>query len=120
MTSAVGAALSSIKSGTEMYMSLYPEKSTDSGIRLGNIVPDFKADTTHGPMEFHKWKEGKVRLRGCVSRAACALSPRGARQGSRYATAALSERLPRACRVCSAPVGDPLLAPGRLHARVHD
>ena len=29
------------------------------GLRLGNIVPDFKADTTHGPMEFHKWKEGK-------------------------------------------------------------
>ena len=53
------AGLSTIKSGTEMYMSLYPEQSTDKGVRLGNIVPDFKAETTQGPMEFHKWKEGK-------------------------------------------------------------
>jgi alkyl hydroperoxide reductase subunit AhpC len=37
----------------------YPEASTDKGLRLGNICPDFKADTTQGPMEFHKWKEGK-------------------------------------------------------------
>jgi len=49
-----------VKSGTEAYMSLYPEGSTDGAIRLGNIVPDFTADTTHGPMpSFHKWKEGK-------------------------------------------------------------
>lgn len=53
------AGLSTIKSGTETYMSLYPEQSTDKGVRLGNIVPDFKAETTQGPMEFHKWKEGK-------------------------------------------------------------
>jgi len=27
-------------------------------IRLGNVVPDFSAETTHGPMEsFHAWKE---------------------------------------------------------------
>ena len=45
------AGLSTIKSGTETYMSLYPEQSTDKGLRLGNIVPDFKADTTQGPME---------------------------------------------------------------------
>ena len=37
----------------------YPEESTDKGLRLGNIVPDFKADTTQGPMEFHKWKKDK-------------------------------------------------------------
>jgi 1-Cys peroxiredoxin 6 len=37
----------------------YPEESTDRALRLGNIVPDFTADTTMGPMEFHKWKEGK-------------------------------------------------------------
>jgi len=50
---------STIKSGTELYMSLYPEGSTDGTIRLGNVVPDFSAETTHGPMEsFHKWKEG--------------------------------------------------------------
>jgi len=53
-------AVSDIKSGTELYMSLYPEASTDKGLRLGNIAPDFSADTTQGPMEsFHKWKEGK-------------------------------------------------------------
>ena len=34
-------SISDIKTGTETYMSLYPEKSTDSGLRLGNIVPDF-------------------------------------------------------------------------------
>ena len=38
-------SISDIKSGTETYMSLYPEKSTDSGLRLGNIVPDFGAWT---------------------------------------------------------------------------
>ncbi|TPX39430.1 peroxiredoxin [Synchytrium endobioticum] len=26
--------------------------------RLGDTAPDFKADTTKGPIEFHKWKEG--------------------------------------------------------------
>jgi 1-Cys peroxiredoxin 6 len=51
---------SEIKSGTETYMSLYPEESTDAGLRLGNVVPDFSAETTHGPMEsFHEWKKGK-------------------------------------------------------------
>lgn len=52
-------AISDIKSGTEMYMSLYPEQSSDKGLRLGNIVPDFKAETTQGPMNFHEWKKGK-------------------------------------------------------------
>lgn len=28
-------------------------------LRLGNICPDFVADTTHGPMRFFKWKKGK-------------------------------------------------------------
>lgn len=28
-------------------------------LRLGNIVPDFKAETTQGPMEWHKWIDGK-------------------------------------------------------------
>ena len=28
-------------------------------LRLGNIVPDFKADTTQGPIEWHKWIDGK-------------------------------------------------------------
>ena len=51
--------MSGMKTGTELYMSLYPEKSTDAQLRLGCIVPDFKADTTMGPMEFHKWKAGK-------------------------------------------------------------
>ena len=31
-----------------------------TGIRLGNIVPDFAADTTHGTFDsFHEWKKGK-------------------------------------------------------------
>jgi alkyl hydroperoxide reductase subunit AhpC len=37
-----------------------PEGSTDGALRLGNIVPDFSADTTHGKIEsFHEWKKGK-------------------------------------------------------------
>ena len=41
-------------------MGLYPEGSTDGGLRLGNIVPDFKADTTQGKWDsFHAWKKGK-------------------------------------------------------------
>lgn len=41
-------------------MSLYPEGSTDGGLRLGNIVPDFKMDTTQGKFDsFHDWKKGK-------------------------------------------------------------
>eukprot|EP00567_Pseudictyota_dubia_P004884 CAMPEP_0197451502 /NCGR_PEP_ID=MMETSP1175-20131217/29110_1 /TAXON_ID=1003142 /ORGANISM="Triceratium dubium, Strain CCMP147" /LENGTH=313 /DNA_ID=CAMNT_0042984237 /DNA_START=75 /DNA_END=1016 /DNA_ORIENTATION=- len=54
------STMDEMESGTKMYMSLYPEGSTDGGLRLGNIVPDFAAETTHGPIEsFHKWKEGK-------------------------------------------------------------
>merc|ERR1719198_1921838 len=54
------AGVSPMKTGTEMYMSLYPEASTDKGLRLGNIVPEFKAETTQGPMpSFHEWKKGK-------------------------------------------------------------
>ena len=79
--------MSPMKSGTDFYMSLYPEGSTDGGVcsmhrtslgpairrtdphtlagcaaqlRLGNIVPDFAADTTQGKWEsFHEWKKGK-------------------------------------------------------------
>lgn len=41
-------------------MDLYPEGSTDGGLRLGNIVPDFSMETTHGDFpSFHEWKEGK-------------------------------------------------------------
>jgi 1-Cys peroxiredoxin 6 len=48
------------ETGTKMYMTLYPEKSTDGGLRLGNICPDFSAETTQGPMKsFHEWKKGK-------------------------------------------------------------
>jgi alkyl hydroperoxide reductase subunit AhpC len=28
-------------------------------IRLGDVVPDFSADTTEGPITFHAWKDGK-------------------------------------------------------------
>jgi alkyl hydroperoxide reductase subunit AhpC len=26
------------------------------GLQLGDVAPDFRADTTEGPIEFHKWK----------------------------------------------------------------
>merc|ERR1719190_233872 len=45
-------------SGTATYMTLYPEQSKDKALRLGNIVPDFSAETTQGPMKsFHEWKK---------------------------------------------------------------
>ena len=54
------STMDTMESGTKMYMSLYPEGSTDGGLRLGNIVPDFAAETTHGPIEsFHEWKKDK-------------------------------------------------------------
>merc|ERR1719198_1919615 len=54
------AGVSPMKSGTKMYMSLYPEGSTDTGLRLGNVVPDFVMDTTQGKFpSFHGWKKGK-------------------------------------------------------------
>jgi thioredoxin-dependent peroxiredoxin len=28
-------------------------------IRLGDLAPDFEADTTHGPIHFHAWKAGR-------------------------------------------------------------
>jgi hypothetical protein len=56
-----GNKMDDLKTGTATYMSLYPEKSTDGTLRLGNIVPDFSCDTTQGHWDsFHKWKEGKV------------------------------------------------------------
>lgn len=43
------------------------EASTDGGLRLGNVIPDFSCDTTHGHWDsFHEWKKGKVGLRGGV------------------------------------------------------
>mmetsp|Transcript_14772 Transcript_14772/g.21099 ORF Transcript_14772/g.21099 Transcript_14772/m.21099 type:complete len:275 (-) Transcript_14772:226-1050(-) len=57
---ATGATVSDIKSGTKAYMDLYPEKATDGAIRLGNIVPDFSCETTHGYWKsFHEYKKGK-------------------------------------------------------------
>ena len=41
-------------------MALYPEKSSDNALRLGNLVPDFAASTTQGDMpSFLEWKKGK-------------------------------------------------------------
>jgi 1-Cys peroxiredoxin 6 len=52
--------VSEMETGTKLYMSLYPEQSTDSALRLGNIVPDFSCETTQGDWEsFHEWKKGK-------------------------------------------------------------
>ena len=62
------STMDTMKTGTEMYMSLYPESSTDGGLRLGNVVPDFSAETTHGPIEsFHEWKKGKWAILFSVS-----------------------------------------------------
>jgi peroxiredoxin 6 len=62
MCSAAGK-MDDLKTGTATYMSLYPEASTDGALRLGNIVPDFSAETTQGYWEsFHEWKKGKVCL----------------------------------------------------------
>jgi 1-Cys peroxiredoxin 6 len=61
MCSEAPSKMDDLKTGTATYMSLYPEASTDGALRLGNIVPDFSAETTHGYMEsFHEWKKGKV------------------------------------------------------------
>lgn len=57
---ATGATVSDIESGTKAYMDLYPEKATDGALRLGNIVPDFSCETTHGYWKsFHEYKKGK-------------------------------------------------------------
>lgn len=54
------STMDKMESGTKMYMSLYPEGSTDGGLRLGNIVPDFSMETTHGNFDsFHEWKKDK-------------------------------------------------------------
>mmetsp|Transcript_13366 Transcript_13366/g.19113 ORF Transcript_13366/g.19113 Transcript_13366/m.19113 type:complete len:221 (-) Transcript_13366:22-684(-) len=49
-----------LETGTKKYIEMYPEKSSDGCIRLGNVVPDFSADTTQGYWDsFHEWKRGK-------------------------------------------------------------
>lgn len=69
-----GGAMDDLATGTKAYMDLYPEQSTDGGLRLGNVVPDFSCETTQGPIEsFHKWKEGKVRRQTTTPRYLCAL-----------------------------------------------
>jgi hypothetical protein len=61
-SAAPSSSMDDLKTGTATYMSLYPEASTDGSLRLGNIVPDFAAETTQGSWEsFHEWKKGKVR-----------------------------------------------------------
>lgn len=51
--------MATIESGTEAYAKLYPETSGDGVLRLGNLVPDFSAQTTQGEMpSWHKWIDG--------------------------------------------------------------
>jgi 1-Cys peroxiredoxin 6 len=47
-----------VPSGSEAYAKLYPEKSSDGVLRLGNVVPDFEADSTLGPIKWHDWWAG--------------------------------------------------------------
>ncbi|KAK9856833.1 hypothetical protein WJX84_011901 [Apatococcus fuscideae] len=48
-----------IPSGTDAYGKLYEPKSSDGVLRLGNIVPDFAADTTQGHWDsWHQWIDG--------------------------------------------------------------
>lgn len=48
-----------VPSGSEAYAKLYPEKSSDGVLRLGNVVPDFKAESTAGPINWYDWIDGK-------------------------------------------------------------
>ncbi|KIZ04081.1 hypothetical protein MNEG_3882 [Monoraphidium neglectum] len=48
-----------VPSGSEAYAKLYPEKSSDGVLRLGNVVPDFEADSTLGPIKWHDWIDGE-------------------------------------------------------------
>ncbi|KAI0558475.1 peroxiredoxin PRX1 [Gracilaria domingensis] len=48
----------SVPSGTETYSKLYLP-STDGLLRLGDEVPNFEANTTHGRIDFHEWLDGK-------------------------------------------------------------
>lgn len=78
---ASGLTGGSLHDSHSRYMSMYSIKCDDEGkpcfamyslslrcisltlppavLRLGNEVPNFDAKTTHGPINFHKWKRGK-------------------------------------------------------------
>ncbi|PXF45713.1 Peroxiredoxin-6 [Gracilariopsis chorda] len=47
-----------VPSGTETYSKLYLP-STDGMLRLGDEVPNFEANTTHGKIVFHDWLDEK-------------------------------------------------------------
>jgi hypothetical protein len=68
-----------VPSGSEAYAALYPETSSDNVLRLGNVVPDFEAETTVGPPggPQHTLKGSSLNLqdRGSVHTAATAFWP---------------------------------------------
>lgn len=39
---------------------MYPEMSSDGVLRLGNLVPDFTAQTTQGELHWHEWIDGAI------------------------------------------------------------
>lgn len=44
------------ESGNETYLQFYPEHSSDGILRLGNVAPDFAAETTMGNWDsYHEW-----------------------------------------------------------------
>jgi 1-Cys peroxiredoxin 6 len=53
-----GGCAAAVPSGSEAYAKLYPEQSSDGVLRLGNVVPDFQAETTMGSIKWHDWIEG--------------------------------------------------------------
>mmetsp|Transcript_16749 Transcript_16749/g.50040 ORF Transcript_16749/g.50040 Transcript_16749/m.50040 type:complete len:250 (-) Transcript_16749:646-1395(-) len=51
--------MTNVPSGMDAYARMYPEMSSDGVLRLGNLVPDFTAQTTQGELHWHEWIDGK-------------------------------------------------------------
>jgi peroxiredoxin 6 len=49
------AGCAAVPSGADAYGKLYAENSSDGVLRLGNVVPDFTADSTMGKISWHDW-----------------------------------------------------------------
>merc|ERR1712037_1030378 len=54
----MGTLLSSLEQSTREKYREFKENIKMPNVRLGDIVPDFSADTDKGPMKFHEWLGG--------------------------------------------------------------